>query len=251
MQLPFAKNLGLLVLAVVGIASRANAGTVYPVPPGLAPGDTYRLVFVTHDTIAATSSDISTYNNFATIEADGNLALAALGVSWTAIASTESVNAVANIGGIASSAGIYLVNGTEVAASTAALFNTSVTNLKEPIDLDQYGDIINNAVWTGTDPSGQSDPTWALGSTVPFNGNASVFGDPMTGTAWLYQSLLTQPNLLPLNAISPVLTVPASTPEPASISLTVLGGAVLLLAYRRKQRNHRAAGRGSAPPALC
>ena len=62
MRLSFVKNMGLLVLAVVGIASRADAGII-TVPPDLAPGSQYRLVFVTAGTYNATSSSISTYND--------------------------------------------------------------------------------------------------------------------------------------------------------------------------------------------
>jgi hypothetical protein len=63
MRLPFAKTLGLLVLAVLGVSSAARADIV-TVPPGLAPGDTYRLVFVTADTITAASGNIADYNAF-------------------------------------------------------------------------------------------------------------------------------------------------------------------------------------------
>jgi hypothetical protein len=135
-------HLVLLVLAVVGIASRLNAGTVVVVPPGLSLGDTYRLVFVTSAVTDATSTDISYYNNFVTTAADAVPALAALGATWTAIASTETVSAATNIG--VSTSGIYSLNGLEVAAGTAALFNTVITPLLSPIDIDQNGDNVDS-----------------------------------------------------------------------------------------------------------
>src|ERR1039458_6718552 len=63
MRLSFVKNMGLLVLAVMGLASRSSAGLIVTVPPSLAPGSQYRLVFVTADTYTATSSSITDYNN--------------------------------------------------------------------------------------------------------------------------------------------------------------------------------------------
>ncbi len=80
-----------LLLAGMGIASLAQASGV-TVPPGLSPGDTYRLVFFTGDTTTATSTNIADYNAFVTAEADSVVALADLGAIWTVLASTESVN---------------------------------------------------------------------------------------------------------------------------------------------------------------
>src|ERR1700735_4167182 len=44
-------------------------------PPDLAPGSHYRLIFVTPDTITATSGSIATYNGFANTEAALNSSL--------------------------------------------------------------------------------------------------------------------------------------------------------------------------------
>ena len=72
------KYLPLMTLAVL-IAVSANATPIVPVPPGLAVGDTYRLVFVTFDTTDATSTSIATYNTFVTTEADASAALFGFG----------------------------------------------------------------------------------------------------------------------------------------------------------------------------
>ena len=58
-----------MALAIAGIASRLYADPII-VPPGLNPGDKYRLVFVTSTTTDATSPDISYYNSFVTNVAD-------------------------------------------------------------------------------------------------------------------------------------------------------------------------------------
>lgn len=52
-----------------------------PVPTGLAPGDNYRLAFVTSTTRDATSSAIADYNDFVTAAALAVPELAALGTT--------------------------------------------------------------------------------------------------------------------------------------------------------------------------
>ena len=97
MRLSIVKNVGPLVLAVVGIASRVDAGII-TVPPGLAPGSQYRLAFETADTYNAESSSIGVYNSEVNTEADAVAALAALGTTWLVIGSTDAVFASDNIG---------------------------------------------------------------------------------------------------------------------------------------------------------
>jgi hypothetical protein len=60
-------------------------------------GDTYRLAFVTEGTTLATSTDIATYNAFVQNAADNSSTFGNLGsVTWKAIGSTATVNAMAN-----------------------------------------------------------------------------------------------------------------------------------------------------------
>ena len=63
------------------------------VPPGLNPGDSYRLAFVTSTGIDATSPVIATYNSFVTAVAGTVPELVALGTTWAAIGSTTTVHA--------------------------------------------------------------------------------------------------------------------------------------------------------------
>lgn len=233
MRLQIVKNLGLLVLVVVGIASRANADTIiYTVPPGLAPGDTYRLVFVTSETTETTaaSTNIADYNAFVTGVADAVPALAALGATWTVIGSTEAVSAVTNIGDPSGS--IYDLDGLEVAASTAALFNTSAVGLLNPIDIDQYGDIVYDVIWSGTTSTGLTYSTAALGDADPVVGLTSQTNQDFL-TA--FYAPFNNQTYTSVYAISSELTVP-TTPEPATIGLFALGGALSLLARRQRSR---------------
>lgn len=87
---------GLLLLATGN--TEAQAGVVVTNPTSLTNGETYRLVFVTSTTRDATSSNIADYNSFVTAVANSNAALFSLGTTWTAVASTVAVSALANTG---------------------------------------------------------------------------------------------------------------------------------------------------------
>src|ERR1035437_8589492 len=148
----------VLAVAVVGIALRADAGII-AVPPGLAPGSQYRLGFVTANTYTAASSNIADYNTDVNSEANTIAALAALGTTWTVIGSTDSVNAITNIGadpGIP----IYGLDGNEVAddagTDSGGLFG--VSPLLEPIDNTETGTASQEFlyIWTGTGVSGDA-----------------------------------------------------------------------------------------------
>jgi hypothetical protein len=227
MRFSVIKSLCSLMLALGGIASRSDAGII-TVPPGLSPGETYRLVFVTAHTTDTYSADIAYYNAFVTNEANTNLALAALAATWKVIGSTESVSAASNIGN--SSGAIYNLAGLEVASSTAALFAVGTIPLLNPVLYDQSGDIQNNQpVWTGT--------CAPLGSTC--GGDAFGDGYSAVGLSWsttstfLFTDYYPATDGRPVYAISSTLTVPLPpVPEPASIGLFALGGTFLVLLRR-------------------
>lgn len=226
------KTLSLMAVAVAGVASRADADMFLTVPPGLNPGDTYRLVFVTSTARDATSSDISVYNSFVSGVAASSPDLSGLGATWTDIGSTASVNAIDNIGSSVSGVGIYRLDGSRVAGGTADFFTQDLI----PIFFSETGDPIGpNGIFTGTKwwhGNGTGDPGHELGTWMPM---------ATGGWTWAY---------LPghFYAISSEITV-SSVPEPGGLGLTVLGGAFLLLARRRKQQNHMATRTDRTPPA--
>src|SRR4051812_31402081 len=95
-------------LPICSLAMMLIPGVVHAsglVIPEVAPGTTYRYLFVTDqfDTVLGTSSNISTYNTFVNNVANNigfsGSVLASLNTTWVAIASTESVSAFSNIGG--------------------------------------------------------------------------------------------------------------------------------------------------------
>jgi hypothetical protein len=77
------------IISAIGLLPGAAPGALIIVPPGLNPGDKYRLVFVTSTTSGAQSSGIGNFNAFVTASAE----LAALGTTWSAIASTPATHA--------------------------------------------------------------------------------------------------------------------------------------------------------------
>jgi hypothetical protein len=195
------------------------------VPPGLAPGETYRVVFVTADTTDIYSQDISDYNSFVTAEANEVASLAALDTTWTVIGSTEAVSALTNVD-LSAPGAIYNLAGLEVAADTYALFDVVSTPLLNPVDYDQFGDLLaSENVWTGTCDTGGSPPFGSICEGIGFGDDeASVGLNTAVSSAWLVDGTFEDADAQePLYAISSTLTVPEPVPEPATVSLSFLG----------------------------
>src|SRR5271157_2389726 len=113
---------------VFGAGGRAAADLVINTPAGLSPGDTFRIVFVTDGTRDGTSSSIGVYNTFVTNDASneaggGSNVVTYNGVTltWSAIASTPTVNAIANV--VLTGAPIYLASGTQVMTADTLLWS--------------------------------------------------------------------------------------------------------------------------------
>jgi hypothetical protein len=241
MRLSVIRYSALLLLALVGLASRSDAGPIIVVPPTLSPGDTYRLVFVTSTTRDATSTDIVDYNNFVSTAANSVSALAALGASWTAIGSTATMSAFDNIGGPFSE-GVYRLDGGLVAPGLTFFFALPSDAHLLPIDINELGATVPDptTVWTGTLPLGTVNPPFPLGGSVQSTWGLALPGAPV---GWVFQFFSPIGTAMPLYAISSPLTVPAGggeVPEPGTIGMTALGGALLFLARRRKQQKSQA-----------
>lgn len=195
-------------------------------PPGLTPGDQFQFVFVTDDGITATSSQVSTYNAFVNTEADGATYNGSL-VSWNAIVSTPTVNAITQTGNAAIP--VYTTPGYLVATSTeqspGGLWSGT---LLSSITYDVIGNAPSSSplypnVWTGTQTNGQGFSGLTLGTV----GGEAIQGIAIQrGSDWdnvTSVGPLTTP--LQLYAISEVLTVPATpTPTPVPASIVNNGG---------------------------
>jgi hypothetical protein len=250
------KTLVLLAAAVAGLAARSDAAIIITVPPGLNPGDTYRLVFVTSTTRDATSSNIADYNSFVSGVAALSVDLSGLGATWTAIGSTATKDAIDNIGSSLSTVGIYRLDGEKIANGTngtEGLFPLPLALLLNPIYYTEQGGPPTSPdwVWTGTDYYGRAthDPSTsgdALGASsgVPTNGRPGWID-----SSWIIGGAADDSTLGHFYAISSEITVGEAVPEPGSIALTALGGAILLFAMRRKRKDPLAMQSDRTPPA--
>jgi hypothetical protein len=228
----------VLAVAVVGMASRSAAGTIVTVPPSLAPGSQYRLVFVTDDFYTATSANINDYNTDVNNEANSVFALAALGTTWLDIGSTFAVNAIFNIG-IDAGVPIYDLEGNLVAIDAGneagGLFTLAILS---PITYSEGGAVLATHVWTGTLPIGDAAP-YTLGGV---GGLTDTGFSADVNAAWVYAGLqLSALEGMRLYGISEDLTVPGSpTPEPSTTAMVILAGALTFFARRRVHGNRRA-----------
>jgi hypothetical protein len=207
-----------------------NAGSALTTPAGLSPGDTFRFVFVTDGTTAATSSNIADYNAFVNAQAEGATYNGAT-VSWVAIGSTATTNAIQNVGQTDMS--VYLADGSLVTKSTTStgLWSFSLIN---PINEDLSGTppFSGAEVWTGTGPDGKlADP---LGSLLI---NAGV-ADQQVSTWVAFTSLPLTSSALFMYVISSILTVQGTAvPEPTSLVMLAIG-VFGLLGFARCRHQH-------------
>jgi len=179
------------------------------VPPSLKPGDQYRLAFITLGRIQALSSDIDTYNDFVTAQANTSAELAALGTTWKIIGSTQTVDAKTNTSTDDSGAGpdgvpIFRLDGMIIANNYDDLWDGTIQN---PLYVAQDGTVLDTCCgsWTGTLATGQNAGIFALGaSSVLVVDGAPNRTDPL----WVQTGPHGAENLQYVYGISGVLTVP-------------------------------------------
>ena len=228
---------GLVALSWLAPGVGVRADITLTTPAGLKPGDEFRFVFVTDGGMTAGSSDIADYDRFVNAQAGGATYNGAT-VSWLAIGSTSSVNAIDHISQTDTS--VYLADGTRVTTSTttAGLWSGSLLN---PIGEDLSGKAQAASVWTGTSTSGQGSSEGVLGADIVMWGS-SLFTD----SNWVETEAGGNDGALAFFGISETLVVPGAmtaVPEP-STALVAMFGAVSFLAYgwsRRREPRRRVA----------
>jgi hypothetical protein len=230
-------------MVAIAAAGHARADYVIGTPPGLSPGEQFRIVFVTDATTAATSSNINYYNSFVNTDATneaggGNVTYNGTILTFTVIASTETTSAISNIG--TTGAPVYLSDGTEIASSDTnkagglwggKLLHTINSDLKTTMTPYEQ-------TWTGTATDGTTFTGVGLGD------ERVAIGDPYQINQWW---LITGDygyagHPLAVYGISQVLTVPgvASVPEPSTLVLGTIGAAcVFIYALGRNRRTQQ------------
>jgi len=211
---------------LLALAGSARAAPI-TLPTGIAPGEPYRLVFVTSTTRDATATDIATYNAFVTAVANSVPELADLATTWTAIGSTFSVSARDNTNtnpllefGIP----IYNVGDALVATHNADLWDGSLLN---PIVYDENGLIHDTLVWTGTSYVGGSAVIFALGAASCCSRIGSSSSITQLWTEWV------APPQLETHALYAISGTLNAIPEPATGVLLAMGLAALAAPRRR------------------
>ncbi len=211
-------SVAVVILATVG-AQDACAQTTIPITD--AP---YRLVFVTSGTRDATSSDIADYNSFVNTQA-GSLVPT---TTWTAIASTPTVDARDNTSTNTSTDGtgvpIYNLNGQLVANDYADLWDGTIN---AAINYTQDGTVRPGtlvSVWTGSETDGTEKQLLGAGRGLGnSNGTYSYLGIyTATDGNWISTGSLVLDQVRPLYAMSGILingVDEASIPEPGSLGL--------------------------------
>jgi hypothetical protein len=219
-----------------GGGGQCEAGLILSTPAGLSPGDTFRFVFLTDGHTDALSSNIADYNSFVNTQAGGATYNGST-VSWAAIGSTSSVNAIDNVGQTMTS--VYLADGRLVATSTtSALFGLWSGGLLSPINQDLVGTTpppSDYFAWTGTNTDGTGTPGRTLGAPGLYVewGTSS-----WASSQWVSWSIATSTDTFRMYGVSQVLTASSAVPEPST--LLMAGTAlVFVIAFERSRKRRQ------------
>ncbi len=182
------------------------------IPQGIAPGDSFRLLFVTSATRDASSSNIADYNAHVQGAAGGNDSLKSFKDEFTALISTSAVDARENTGTTGTGVPVHWLGGEKVADDYADLYDRSWDSVA---GRTENGSSYTGLVWTGGNKMGEK-------SGLRYAGAAEVrLGDLGDATLPLSSpTVKASGEAYPLYALSPVITVaepeptPTPTPEP-------------------------------------
>lgn len=224
-----------LFVAMLGAGSLSMAGTASATLiesiDALDEGALYRVLFVTSTQRDASSSEIGDYNTFVGAAAATGSITSSLGLTWTALASTATVNAQLNTGifnNDNNNVTMFNTFGEVIATSGAELWGGILTN---NLNGDESGVQRNVEVWTGTSGSGSTNTYSTLGmsdSHYGYSGNLN--------SQWMYSYDSWFYNPGRFYAASSIASKPiTAAPEPGTVILLSLGLAGLSFARYRRQ----------------
>lgn len=227
------------LMAFLGTAIVLHTGTVEAVvvlPSDLNSGDSYRLVYVTSQTISGSFTDTSTYNSFADDVANNNGGFSGSLISgissWDAIISSNDLSARENTSTVPGTDGagipIYNILGQRLADSYAdfwdGLLATDVASSVAGTERDTAPPLISSGegdvqgVWTGTASDGTTSLPVGAGTTT--RGVSLIIPGNLFADSWVEAASRTSASSLPIYGISSILTV---GPEPETFMF--MGGA--------------------------
>ena len=238
----FTRNLTVVatLLVVFALAPSAQALDIdindALVPDELGVGDTFQLAWVASESVTQganipfvlnsnSETDINVYNSwvqqFADNAATGSI-VTGKGLTWKIIGSTQNVNAKDNAV-LGASTPLYNVLGGKIATGYGDLWDGSILI---PMNTTQAGTINEQEVTTGTQTNGDKTGN-PLGNNPSRGHGGASDGD------WIYKMDNADENSKVYAMSEETLTV--IVPEPATMSLLVLGG-LGVLARRRRRR---------------
>jgi hypothetical protein len=218
----------------LGFDARTEADIIVDTPPGLAAGSQFRIIYVTESDTMATSPKIDFYdtfvNNDATQKSAGGYFYTGKKLTFSAIASTPTITAIAHIG--VTNSPVFTLIGTKVANtdSTAAGGLWSGT-LLSPIGNENA---TNPFVWTGTTDDGGAGSFGVLGNGAEEMSTLGII-DAVSG-GWVEIDDDFNDMEYGMYGISQVLTV---VPEPSSLWMITVGLGAAISYSSGRRRRHR------------
>jgi hypothetical protein len=223
----------MLIVGALSMTGTASATLIESIA-ALDDGDKYRVLFVTSTKRDATSSDITDYNTFVNTAAQAGSVTSGLGLTWKALASTDSVNARTNTGIVDDDPIVWLFNtdGVIVAESGKDLWDRY---LMAPINQSEHGELISDMTWTGMDAYGDSMEFLSLGG---FGDTATYGHAPRINYPWANGDdggFLKTNQLALYGASSLAVAGTVQVTSPGTFILLTLGLAGLSFSRYRKQ----------------
>ena len=222
----------VLVAGVLSVGPVVHAAPVLR-PAGLSVGDQYQLAFVTSTVIDAQSATKVTFDTFVQRVADS----AGIGIGgdlgdvmWAAVNSTFTAPAV-SVNAFAARSVFNLSGGFVATPATGPGGFYSASHLA-PINVTEFGAVLNTVVWTGFDCS---TGTCAAGNLLGGGASASIGHSGSASAGWASVGTDSVLELHSVYALSEVLTVPG----PPAILMLCMALAWLATRHIRTRRQPR------------